>query len=394
MYFLIIIDTKYILKHIHDNKSVSKLIIDRILFNTLPIIKMGCGCSSSKMNYAENSVNDKRRRPTEEMSRNTISSNEDERNRSSSLSRANSKLGFENPNVISTKNALITLECFLNNSPSFFNPEHKPVIFEYQFEEHLGRGTVSDVFRVYNVETNVRYAAKVYDKAFLYRQNICEAELPIYKVVKEISIMSECSHPNILSLHEVIDDEETNSLILILPFADEGALSKSSWKANRLPEDQAKKYFRQIAHALQYLHSKQIIHRDIKPENVLMFSDGSVSLADFSVSTRLENPDAFLEDTAGTPVFYSPEQCSGKPYKGKPADCWAFGILLYVMIYGKLPFFDPEDERKYGAYFFKISQVIQKKEISYPDYVKITPDLADLFSHVLDSNPETRYNID
>ncbi|EAY01511.1 CAMK family protein kinase [Trichomonas vaginalis G3] len=303
------------------------------------------------------------------------------------------------PLILGSKTPMMSTEMSLDgfqirDSPSFFNPLEKPTIFEYEFQQHIGHGSASDVFLVKNQETGIMYAAKVYDQDYLYRMSIGESVPPIEKVSREIQLMSEINHPNIVPLIEILDDQPTHSLIIILPFAEKGSLSKSSWKADPLPEAEAKNTFRQIASALQYLHSLDIIHRDLKPENILCFADGHSAISDFSVSLKLEDPNEMLEDTEGTPVFYSPEQCSGEPYLGKPADCWAFGIVLYLMIFGKLPFFEADDEEIYRTHFFHISQVISTEELTYPDTSNLSNELVDLFHHILDRNPATRYNMD
>lgn len=129
----------------------------------------------------------------------------------------------------------------------------------------------------------------------------------------------------------------------------------------------------------------------MKPENALVFEDDHVAISDFSVSKQLTDENELLTDTEGTPVFYSPEICSGEPYLGKPADCWAIGVILYLLIYGKLPFFEPDDENVLKTHFFRISQIICDSEIIFPDNVKISSQLRDFFTHVLDRNPSTRY---
>lgn len=291
------------------------------------------------------------------------------------------------------QSSIMSLECLtVTDCPSFFNPIEKPCILEYQFQHHIGHGSASDVFLVINTENNIQYAAKVYDPNYLYQKKIGTANQPIEKVYNEIKLMSMCRHPNIVSLIEVLDDQPTNSLVLIIPYAEKGSLSKSSWSAERLDENAAKNIFRQIASGLDYLHSMNIIHRDLKPENVLCFEDGHVGISDFSVSKLLEDPSEFLSDTEGTPVFYSPEICSGEPYQGKPADIWAFGIILYLIIYGKLPFFEPNDENALKTHFFHISQVISNNEIVYPDTIKISAELRDLFNHILQRDPQKRYD--
>lgn len=192
----------------------------------------------------------------------------------------------------------------------------------------------------------------------------------------------------------MLDDQVTNTVVLILPFADAGSLSSYSWKSDKIPESQARDVFAQIARGLQHIHSQNIIHRDLKPDNVLKFSNGQVALADFSVSKFLEEEGEMCDDTDGTPAYYSPEECRGDPYFGKPADVWAYGMMIYVMIYGKLPFFEADEEGVSFSQFYKISYKIMNEEFEFPAEVEISDELRDLFSHVLDKNPKTRYTID
>ena len=266
--------------------------------------------------------------------------------------------------------------------PSFFNPDKKPLIFEYQFCEHIGKGARSDVFRVINTENNNVYAAKVYDKSYLFRRSIGDAEPPITKFTREVQIMGALNHPNCLSLVEILDDDCTNSLIMIFPFARCGSLSPFSWKANPLPEDQLHKIFLQVANGIQHMHSL----------NILRLDEETAVISDFSASICLDDdPDELLEDTDGTPAFYSPEECSGDAYRGKPVDIWALGMTIYVLAVGKLPFLKSDDVFIFSQ-FVKIANCIMHDDINYPE--NLSSGLVNLLSHMLDKNPDTRYTID
>jgi serine/threonine protein kinase len=280
------------------------------------------------------------------------------------------------------------------NVASFFNSIEKPTIFEYRFLRHIGHGSRGDVFLVLDLEAMEYRAAKVYDKQWLYRKSVTDPEPPIKRLEREVEIMSQLRHQNCMSLIEVLEDDATRSIILILPFADLGALSTQSWKADPISEEDAKFVFAQVARGIQHIHSLNIIHRDLKPDNILRFSDGLVQLADFSVSTQLSDENVMLDDSEGTPAFYSPEECSGDPYLGKPPDIWAFGMMIYVMIYGKLPFFDSDGEAVYFSQFFQVCQKIISGVFEFPESTPISTELRDLFDHVLDKNPKTRYTID
>lgn len=297
-----------------------------------------------------------------------------------------------NPGQLGIDN-VASIPASISAGPSFFNLSSKFMVLEYRFVRHVGHGAQSDVFLVEHSETMEQFAAKVYDKSYLFRTSIGDTEQPIQKLYQEFQIMNALNSPNCLKLVEVIDDDCTNSVILILPFANAGSLSSHSWKSEKISEEEAKDTFAQIARGLKEMHSLNIIHRDLKPDNILKFSSGKVCIADFSVSKMLDHDDELLEDTDGTPAFYSPEECAGDAYYGKPADIWAFGIMIYVMIYGKLPFFDDDDEGVFFSQFMRISQKIINDEFEFPESVKISDDLRDLFSHVLDKNPQTRYTI-
>jgi serine/threonine protein kinase len=281
----------------------------------------------------------------------------------------------------------------LQLSASYFNPANKPTIFDYNVQAHIGRGAHSDVFLLWNRSDGQYYAAKKYSKTYLRSVSVSSPEPPFERLMREIDIMVKIDHPNCIRLIEVIDDEAGDSLLLILPYADAGPLSPSSWKSDRIPEKDAQFQFAQVARAVQYIHGLNIIHRDLKPDNILKFHDGRAVLADFSVSRQLDDENEPLLDTEGTPAYYAPEECLGDPYHGKPADVWAFGMMLYVMIYGNFPFLGPVDETVFYAQFMKIARMIVTEKYEYPDSVRISPELRDFFSHVLEKDPTRRYTI-
>ena len=277
---------------------------------------------------------------------------------------------------------------------TFFNQKDEPQIFEYLFLKPIGRGAQAEVYLVQNTETKEMIAAKVYAKDYLFRKNLGDAIQPVHKVVREIQIMNDLKHINCIRMVEVLDDEYTNSIILLQEYADKGPLLPQKSKTDPFPEAQAKDIFFQICQGVQYLHANNIVHRDIKPENILTFKNGRVAVGDFSASVRLQKPDEYLEDTDGTPAFYSPEQVTGQPFKGKPGDVWACGVSLYIMLYGRLPFFDVSETGYSVTQFFRLSQQIQSDPVVFDDDKIVSDDAKDLILHCLDKNPDTRYTIE
>lgn len=275
---------------------------------------------------------------------------------------------------------------------TYFNQTDEPQILEYKFIRSIGRGGHAEVYLVEHVETKELYAAKIYSKLSACKSTL-GAEQMIDKITREIEIMFVLKHPNIISLKEVLDDDETNSIIFILFYASHGSLLPRGAYSKPMPEERCRWIFAQVAHGLREVHQQNIVHRDIKPENILMHDNDRALLSDFSAS-RVLDEDGLLEDSDGTPVFYSPEECRGTAYLAKPTDVWALGVSLYVMIYGHLPFFDLSNDAYYLTQLAKISTMIQESPVEFDPDVEVSDDLRDLFEKILDKNPDTRLTIE
>ena len=138
------------------------------------------------------------------------------------------------------------------------------------------------------------------------------------KIKREIQIMKECSHPNVVKLFSVIDDLKYDKILLVLEYCQYGEID---WKRyNHYNEKYFKedgltlnRILRDVVNGLDYLHNyKRIIHRDLKPSNLLISRDRTIKISDFGVSLILENnanDQKELGKTMGTPAFYAPELC-------------------------------------------------------------------------------------
>ena len=107
----------------------------------------------------------------------------------------------------------------------------------------------------------------------------------------------------------------------------------------RLKEKQARKFGRQIASALDYCHRNSIVHRDLKIENILISKTGDIKIIDFGLS-NLFSPRSHLKTFCGSLYFAAPELLQARQYTGPEVDIWSFGIVLYVLVCGKVPFDD------------------------------------------------------
>ena len=195
---------------------------------------------------------------------------------------------------------------------------------------------------------------------------------------REIEIQSRLRHSNILRLYSYFYDSK--SVYLILEYAAGGELYKQLKTSGALTEHQAAIYIGQLARAVSYLHSKNVIHRDIKPENLLLGLHGEVKIADFGWSIHTQNRRKTL---CGTVDYLSPEMVERRSHDEK-VDIWSLGVLAYEFITGRPPFED-EDPRV-------VYQKIVNLQLTWPQWM--SADAQDLISKLLQKEPEHRIELD
>ncbi|CAI4219424.1 unnamed protein product [Parascedosporium putredinis] len=147
----------------------------------------------------------------------------------------------------------------------------------------------------------------------------------------------------------------------------------------KLKEKQARKFSRQIASALDYCHRNSIVHRDLKIENILISKTGDIKIIDFGLS-NLFSPRAHLKTFCGSLYFAAPELLQARAYTGPEVDVWSFGIVLYVLVCGKVPF----DDQSMPALHAKI----KKGAVDYPSW--LSSDCKHLMSRMLVTDPKQR----
>ncbi len=247
---------------------------------------------------------------------------------------------------------------------------------QYILIKDLGRGSHSKVQLAMNQYDNVLYAVKWTDARVGSRK----------ATRKEIAVLKKLHHPNIRTLHEVIDDEGKTELILVLEYCEVGPIFT---RYNKMPlsEDVLLGYAKDIVLGLDYLHSLNIAHMDLKPENMLKCADGSVKLADFGVSFihDLVSSSGVENRLVGTPAFLAPEVLSEDGYDPFKADIWSLGVCIYNMATAKLPFL--------GKTVYQIVNKARSTELSFPEDVRLSSDLMDLLRRMLCVDPEKRIKI-
>ncbi|KAB7495056.1 Aurora kinase [Armadillidium nasatum] len=246
---------------------------------------------------------------------------------------------------------------------------------KFEIGRPLGKGKFGNVYLAREKKSKYIVALKVLFKSQLQKAHV------EHQLRREIEIQAHLRHPHVLRLYGYFYDD--TKIYLILEFAAKGELYKvlKAQPNGYFPEEQAAKYVRQLALALQYCHSKKVIHRDIKPENLLLNYSGDLKIADFGWSVHA--PSSRRTTLCGTLDYLPPEMIEDKPHD-ENVDVWALGILCYELLCGSPPF-EAESERM-------TYRLISRVEIRYPDHM--TPGAINLISKLLRYNPKERLSLD
>lgn len=205
---------------------------------------------------------------------------------------------------------------------------------KYKILSLIGKGSYGSVYKVQHKQSRLFRAMKIIKKTCVSMQDDDQ------KFLKEIEILMETDHPNIIKIFEYFIDDV--NYILITEFIGGGDLYNSITKFNKFSEDTAATIMFQIFSAICYLHSKNIVHRDIKPENILVenwslkHDEISLKIIDFGTSNYY-NQNNKLSLKIGSPYYIAPEVIKNE-YNEK-CDIWSCGVLLYILIVGKPPFY-------------------------------------------------------
>ena len=206
--------------------------------------------------------------------------------------------------------------------------------------KQVGQGAYAAVKVAIHKKLNKKVALKIYDKMKLVEPQRQKS------VQREIKIMQRLSHENIVKFYEAVD---TAKQVIVAMEYIRGISLNGYLKlkpGRRLPEQEAKKLFKQVVAGVGYCHGKSITHRDIKLENILLDEANNIKIIDFGFSTCIPNTRK-IKIFCGTPSYMAPEIVSRKEYAGPPADIWALGVLLYAMLCGTFPFKGDSDKELY-----------------------------------------------
>eukprot|EP01127_Copromyxa_protea_P003314 TRINITY_DN13145_c0_g1_i1.p1 TRINITY_DN13145_c0_g1~~TRINITY_DN13145_c0_g1_i1.p1 ORF type:complete len:305 (-),score=84.33 TRINITY_DN13145_c0_g1_i1:49-963(-) len=244
--------------------------------------------------------------------------------------------------------------------------------------EVLGQGYFAVVKVGIDKETGERVAIKVVNKELVEREETLN---------NEIDILSSVDHPNIVRMQAIFDTPE--HLFIVMELMEGGELYEEIIQRSVFSEKEAAVIVRQLLDALSYLHNIGIVHRDLKLENLLLHKKGdlTVKLADFGLS-RLFKPGSQMYTACGTPFYVAPDilLATDESGYGPNVDMWAVGVLLYILLSGRLPFSGDSDDDLFRA--------IMEGELVWksPQFDEVSEEAKDLISHLIVVDTAERYN--
>ncbi|TVY19004.1 Serine/threonine-protein kinase srk1 [Lachnellula arida] len=302
-----------------------------------------------------------------------------------------------------------------------------PGLERWELLEKMGDGAFSNVYRARDLQGDAGEVAIKVVRKFEMNSNQGNAALhPDFKkpskvveranILKEVQIMRQLEHPNIVQLIDF--DESKQHYFIILELAPGGELFHQIVRLTYFSEDLSRHVITQVANALEYLHEeKGVVHRDIKPEN-LLFSPipfipaknpqpksaededkvdegefikgvggggiGQIKIADFGLSKVVWDKETMTP--CGTVGYTAPEIVKDERYS-KSVDMWAMGCVLYTLLCGFPPFYDES--------ISVLTEKVARGQYTFlsPWWDDISKPAQDLVSHLLTVDPVKRYDI-
>jgi len=244
---------------------------------------------------------------------------------------------------------------------------------QFELLKVLGQGSFGKVFLVRKItgpDQNQLYAMKVLKKAKLKLRDRVRTKM-------ERNILVDVNHPFIVKVYYAFQTE--GNLYMVLSFLRGGDLFTRLSKELMFTEEDVKIYLAELALALDHLHSLGIIYRDLKPENILLDIDGHIALTDFGLSKETPEGSEKAYSFCGTVEYMAPEVVNRRGHDYS-ADWWSFGVLMFEMLTGQLPF-QGKDRKD------TMTQILKAK-LGMPQF--LSPDAQCLLRKLFKRNPANR----
>ena len=247
----------------------------------------------------------------------------------------------------------------------------------FEVVREIGTGGMATVYLARDAVTQARVALKV------LHPHLRRDELIAERFRREIAAARRVDHPNVASIHDLIETEST--LLLVVEYHDGIDLKRLLRRREKLPVAESLRVVEQVLQALAAAHERGVVHRDVKPHNVLVDDDLSVKLTDFGLA-RVDNLVGLTAHTMslGTPEYMAPE-LFGSHYVDSRADVYAVGVTLFEMLTGTLPFRASTPLELLDMHRNQVPSNVRDLEPEVPDHV------ATAIERALRKAPEDRF---
>ncbi|MFW5692129.1 MAG: protein kinase domain-containing protein [Chloroflexota bacterium] len=216
----------------------------------------------------------------------------------------------------------------------------------YEILDRIGQGGMATVYRARQTSMNRTVALKILPR------HLMRDDTYLQRFEREVKIIAQLEHRSIVPVHDY--GEEDGQPYIAMRYMAGGSVDDLI-KQSALASQRALDIINQIAPALDYAHSKNVLHRDLKPSNILLDDDGGAYLTDFGIARILgaESTGTTIttQGVVGTPSYMSPEQAQGHKLDGR-SDIYSLGITLFEMLTSRRPF---ENETPYGIAIMQVT---------------------------------------
>jgi len=246
----------------------------------------------------------------------------------------------------------------------------------YKIIEEVGRGGMGVVYKAEDTRLKRTVALKLLPPELTQHNHARE------RFIREAQAAAALDHPNICTVHEI--DEAEGKTFISMAYI-QGLSLRKRIERGPLDSDEVLELALQIAEGLEEAHSKGIVHRDIKSANIMVTEKGQAKIMDFGLAKVTGDPLMTQEGAAiGTAAYMSPEQARGEPVDFR-SDIWSFGVVLYEMLTGYLPF-QGKDEASF------LYAIVHEQPKSLKDLnSEIADEWQKIIGFALAKKPESRY---
>lgn len=255
----------------------------------------------------------------------------------------------------------------------------------YRVETFLGRGGMSEVYKVFDVQRAVYLAMKVINA------DLAEDQVFMQRFLQEAQALEMLQHPNIVRFYGLV--KAGGHAFILMDFIDGLTLGKViGMKRKPLSLDHILEIIRPVCAALYYAHQMGMVHCDIKPANIMVHRNGTVYLADFGIA-QMTAANTQSPISVGTPAYIAPEQLSGHQ-PTQAADIYSLGVVLYEMLTGGQRPFTGQSAKTTGSITKKI--IWEKQHLPAPSPRSYNPGISPALEAVvlrcLERDPQQRFS--